>query len=298
MLRALALDLPKFTKGIYHNGKFDTRVLNRVLSKALNVDVKLNVWFDTMLAHHVLNHAAGMHGLKPLCQMYFGAEEWEADLKKYTRAGGHYELIPNYLLVDYNGADVYWTYRLWEFLAPQIEMDENNQTAFELEMQAAKMLLEMEAVGIPFHTGEANDLKRLKEADHGVSLDVLRDLTVNEKFNPNSPKQVKEELKKMGVDVPSTGVKELEELRGTVADYTWLAVFIDNLLICRKASKVIGTYVNGWAKHERDGRVRPTFLVHGTSTGRLSSTGPNAQNVPRDKAIRKIVTLYEGNSLG
>ena len=36
-------------------------------------------------------------------------------------------------------------------------------------------------------------------------------------------------------------------------------------------------------------RVKPAFLVHGTSTGRLSSTGPNVQNMPRDKAIRKIV---------
>jgi len=298
LLAELARDLPKFEKGIYHNGKFDTRVLNRVLSEASGTSVKLNIWFDTMLAHHVLNHAAGLHGLKPLCQMYFGAEEWEADLSKYTKGGGHYELIPNRLLINYNGADVYWTYRLWEFLAPQIEMDENNQTAFELEMQASKMLLDMEMVGIPFHKDEAWKLKARKEAEAGTALMNLRERSSKPGFNPNSPKQVKEHLLEMGVTVSSTDAKTLEALRADVDDDSMVAYFIDDLMICRKANKIIGTYVDGWAKHERGGRVRPTFLVHGTSTGRLSSSAPNAQNVPRDKDIRKIVTLYEGNSLG
>jgi DNA polymerase I-like protein with 3'-5' exonuclease and polymerase domains len=62
--------------------------------------------------------------------------------------------------------------------------------------------------------------------------------------------------------------------------------------------KIKSTYAEGWKKQARDDgtgqyRVRPTFLVHGTSTGRLSSTGPNAQNMPREKKVRKIVALME-----
>lgn len=290
-LKMLARDLVKFKRPIYHNGKFDTRVLNRVLG------VKLNVWFDTMLAHHVLNHAAGVHGLKPLAKQYFGAEEWERDLSKYTKGGGHYENIPWARLSEYNAIDVYWTHRLFEFLQPQIEMDERNQTAFELEMQAAKMLLDVEATGIPFSHEAATNLGGDKGQEKRKALAALRLLSGSNTFNPNSPKQVKEALAKYDIYMDSTAEAALLDILKSKPSEL-VTNFIEHLLAYRKATKVIGTYVDGWGKHERAGRVHPTFLVHGTSTGRLSSSAPNAQNMPRDASIRGIVTLTDGNTLG
>lgn len=285
--------LPKFTKAIYHNGKFDTRVLNRVLG------IKLCVWFDTMLAHHVLNHAAGMHGLKELAQRYLGAPEWETGLKKYTKNGGHYELIPFSELVKYNGWDVYWTFQLWKLFAPQIELDENNQKAFMFEMAVADVLLNVEMNGIPFHTENSNLLKELNESRMSSLLASLRGYANNTTFNPNSPQQVKQVLNlQYGLMVQSTAEAVLQEIID-INTGREVGMWCEMLLEYRGLSKQNSTYVDGWGKHARQlpgddqKRVRPTFLVHGTSTGRLSSTSPNAQNVPRDKSVRKIVTLEE-----
>ena len=286
-IKSLKDILPKFEKAIYHNGKFDTRVLNRVLG------VKLCVWFDTMLAHHVLNIAAGDHKLKTLARRYLGAPEWEADLSKYTKGGGHYELIPTDLLVQYNGWDVYWTYKLWQFLSPQIESDVSNQTAFEFEMQAAAFLLDVEAYGIPFDNEYA--------AEYAEELEILRDSNKNQMryilgnvdYNPNSPVQVKNAFHELGMEISGTDAKKVlipyrEENQLTQLQNS----FMDLHLKFKELDKRRGTYAVGWANASRKGRVHPTFLVHGTSTGRLSSTSPNAQNVPRDKTVRKIVRTH------
>jgi DNA polymerase I-like protein with 3'-5' exonuclease and polymerase domains len=277
----LATVVPKFEKAIYHNGKFDTRVLNRVLS------VKLCVWFDTMLAHHVLNHAAGDHKLKTLARRYLAAPEWEADLKKYTVNGGHYEYIPTDKLIEYNGWDVYWTYKLFEFLAPLIEADENNVKAFQLETAAAEFLLDVETYGIPFDAEyAASYADELGQEQAAILYDIKQ--LVGTVLNPNSPKQVKEYLAEIGLVVGSTDEATLTDLLPKLVNSKDFVV-VKLILEYRKAGKIRGTYAEGWLNKERNGRVHPTYLVHGTSTGRLSSTGPNAQNVPRDKKIRKLV---------
>lgn len=285
-LRCLANVLPKFTKAIYHNGKFDIRVLNRVL------DVELVNWFDTMLAHHVLNQAAGDHKLKTLARRYLGAPEWEADLGKYTKGGGHYENIPEWQLVEYNGWDVYWTYKLYEFLAPQLEADEEVATAFAFEMAAAEFLLEVEKYGIPFDTEYADDFSGVLSADQARILLRLQQFTGTEGFNPNSPKQVKDYFHGRGHGIGSTDEATLTELMDTLDPANMSYQTAELILEYRGLAKKNGTYAQGWLNKSRDGRVHPTFLVHGTSTGRLSSTSPNAQNVPRDKQVRKIVRTH------
>lgn len=274
-------------KLIYHNGKFDVRVLNRILGTRVRVD------HDTMLMHHVLNQAAGMHGLKQLCQVYFGAPEWEAEAKKYTKQGGHYENIPFNLLANYNGLDVYWTYQLYLYLKPQIDGDDNAQRAYELELAAAEFLLRVEERGIPFDHEAADKLEEEGAAEMEKQLAIMRMLTHvhNPDFNPASPKQVKEALAFMGEEVSGTSVEILEALQATLDKEDVASMFIDSLLKYRKAAKINSTYVKGWRNKARNGLVHPTYLVHGTSTGRLSSTSPNAQNVPRDKKVRSIVGI-------
>jgi hypothetical protein len=278
--------LPKFTKAIYHNGKFDTRVLNRVLG------AKLHVWFDTMLAHHVLNIAAGDHKLKTLARRYLGAPEWEADLSKYTKGGGHYELIPRDKLIEYNGWDVYWTYKLWEFLAPQIEADENAQRALMVEMAAAEFLLDVENYGIPFDNDYAE--RYGKELQEGMDreLATMRLGLGDDTYNPNSPQQVKRVMEHFGLPVPNTLAETLQEVLDDLDPIDVAAKYLRSQLEYKKLSKIYGTYVKGWSSKVRDGRVHPSYLIHGTSTGRLSSTSPNSQNIPREKPIRKLVKTH------
>lgn len=274
-----------FEKAIYHNGKFDTRVMNRVFKR------RFNVWFDTMLAHHVLNHAAGDHKLKTLARRYLGAPEWEADLSQWTKGGGHYENIPVDRLVEYNGWDVYWTYKLYEFLEAQIMADENYISNLVLELQYADFLLDVETYGIPFDIDYSVQFAAVKAQEMEAAKTLLAGITKDPGFNPGSWQQVKKFLESRGYIVPSTNEENILYIQkgaGLLGD-TLTVDFCIALLQYRKASKIKGTYAEGWANHYRNGRVHPTFLVHGTTTGRLSSTGPNAQNVPRDKEIRKLV---------
>lgn len=283
-IKRLAECLPQFEYAIYHNGKFDIRVMNRVFG------INLVNSFDTMLAHHVLNHAAGDHKLKTLARRLVGAPEWEADLKKYTKKGGHYELIPLDKLVEYNGWDVYWTYKLWELFSPQIEADDNNVMAFGLEMAAAQTLLDVEMYGIPYDTSYAATFRSKHLASAETDLHWMRVFADDDKFNPNSPKQVRDLFElTFGLDLPKTDEDTLNKL---VEMHPITGALVQHLLNYRKHMKIIRTYVDGWQKHERNGRVHPTFNVHGTTTGRLSSSSPNAQNMPRDKAIRKLVSTF------
>lgn len=272
-----------YCETVYHNGKFDVRVLNRVLGRECRVD------HDTMLMHHTLFQAAGVHGLKQLCKLYFSAPDWDADAKKYTKAGGHYENIPYYNLVRYNAEDVYWTYQLFRFLKNQLAVDEENLgKAYQLEMAAQKFLLKVEQRGIPVDLEAMDELETSTADIMRINLGIMRRITLDDVFNPNSPQQVKRVLQNMGVHVDSTSVDVLTDIHKTTKSET-IKKFLGCLLEYRKAAKVNGTYVKGWRNQTRNGRVHPTFFVHGTSTGRLSSKSPNAQNMPRDAKVRKIV---------
>lgn len=290
MWTALALALPKFTKAIYHNGKFDIRVLNRYFG------ISLVNWFDTMLAHHTLNHAAGEHGLKALSSRYLGAPDWEDGIKKYTKGGGYYERIPLVHLVQYNGWDVYWTFQLWKLFAPLIEAEENYSKCFMFEMAEADMLLKVESNGVPLDMEKTKALEsRLTEIKEYETA-YMQNLLGDSMFNPNSPQQVTRAFAFLGVTAKDTSKESVSGIVKIFGEESKPGKFGQSLLAYRNATKALSTYVKAWSAYARldwDGsyRIHPTFLVHGTTTGRLSSTSPNVQNMPRDKKTRQIVGL-------
>lgn len=268
---------------VAYNGKFDLRVINRYFS------LDLSLYFDPMLAHHVLNQAArGRHGLKQVAQNALGAEDWEKEAKDYTKGGGHYELIPQPLLTRYNRYDVIWTLELYKYFKLMLAEDPAAQTAFEFEMLAQSLLMDVEAAGLPISKEGMREVEQQALADKERYLHLLRKL-VGANFNPGSPKQVKEWLAQEGVSVSTTAEGYLTDLLDAGNCSPNVKSFLNDLLGYRKAAKVLGTYVKGWQKYENNGRVHPTYLVHGTSTGRLSSSAPNVQNMPRDTFVRKIV---------
>lgn len=282
-------------KPIFHNGKFDIQVIES------NTGVRMPNWFDTMLAHHALNHAAREHGLKVLCKRYFDAEDWEADIKRWIKGNvKDYNVIPRRNLADYNGYDVLWTYRLWQMLAPMIEADEAAQAALFFEMQVADFLSDVEAVGIPFAQSQSDYLRGVYAHRADEALAKLRVLVKDKVFNPGSPQQVKKWLEgRLGYPIASTNEATIDIIKDE-ALHPDVVTFCNLLIEYRKARKMMSTYLNAWeaaAGIEGDNRVHPTFHVHGTTTGRLSSSDPNAQNVPRDKTIRKMVTLDDRNQL-
>lgn len=304
----LARFLTSGVKLIAHNMQFDFRTLTAQLS------VPIYGHLDPMLLHHSINPGAKEHGLKPLSMKYLGAPDWDAAIKEYTkgfykeRPAGYpeelwdkymakvgkiavgYENIPRELLYEYNAYDVYWTWHLYEYLAAAVKNDKRLKEVALFEYTAANMFQDISSNGVAVDLEYLNELREKYEKEEVEVWAALREVTGDEKFNPNSPQQVKKFYAELDIPVRDTSVDTLEEL--SLADGSVGQRFTDLLLLARRVTKMKGTYVNGIIKRTHDGLVHPDFLVHGTNTGRLSSRDPNIQNIPRDEegqvSLRRI----------
>lgn len=296
-------------KLVAHNMKFDFRSLSALLG------VSIYGHMDTQLLHHAINPGAADHRLKPLCHKYFGAEDWDKEVKKYVKGfyklmpmGVNYpkhlynkyvekfgkvrvgfEAIPKKLLYEYNALDVYWTWHLMEYL---LEFADERVTRVALhEYHMGNFFQDVESTGVSVDLEHLDKLAKDFGAQRDECMEKLAEL-VSPEFNPNSPKQVKEVLASAGLNPKSTDEKSLSEiLDGGV--HPKVREFIDTLLEVRGIGKNLGTYNEGIKKRLHEGRVYPTYKVHGTNTGRLSSADPNIQNIPRDKNLRKLFTVSD-----
>lgn len=295
--RELAAFLTSGVKLIAHNMKFDFRSL----SAQLRTDIKGHLC--TMLLHHAINPGAKEHGLKPTCAKYLGAPDWDKEAKKYVKGkykelpewypaelrrkyanvkvSVGFEAIPAGMLYEYNAADVYWTWFLYEYLARAAEGDPRIEGIAKFEFEMSNFFQGVEgngvAVDLPYLDELFDDLTKQETA----VMARLVEITGDEKFNPNSHVQVKKFFLEQGIALKSTAEGILDDLvleEGSDED-----LFRTALLEARGITKLKGTYVVGIQKRVHGGLVYPDFLVHGTSTGRLSSRDPNIQNVPRDE---------------
>lgn len=260
-------------KLVAHNGKYDAKMMKQ------NYDTQLFTWFDTMVAKHVLNPAQqGHYGLKELAHTVLGVGDWESDIKQYTGRGAEtdYGKIPQDKLIEYNAWDVQVTYYLYKRFAPLVA----DEPAFAYEMKVFNFLSEMEENGV------AIDLNYL----HDLELDLTEEMErvkarLPEGLNPNSPKQILEYLRARGSNITSTSKATLDTLKKLTVKYD---DFLDPLLEYRGLKKQLSTYVQAYRKMHQNGIIHASFNVHGTSSGRLSSSNPNLQNVPRNPKLRRI----------
>lgn len=83
--------------------------------------------------------------------------------------------------------------------------------------------------------------------------------------------------------------------KDTLKKYSEKYDWVQSLLEYKKATKLLGTYVEGIQKKTRYGIIRPSFLQHGTTSGRYSSKAPNFQNLPRDdKRVKRCIISRPG----
>lgn len=114
----------------------------------------------------------------------------------------------------------------------------------------------------PINLGSSVDLPALMYSEEGFHFEVIK--------NNESGK-------------PSTDEETLTNLRLTVKKPdSPKAIFLDRLLELRGLEKMYKTYIEGWnEKVQDDDRLHGRFLIHGTTSGRLSSAEPNAQQIPK-----------------
>ena len=264
-------EIPK----IAQNGKFDMTVL-------AESGIKLeNLSFDTMIAAYLLGEKS--IGLKALAFNKLGVEMTPiTDLigkgaKQLSMAMAAIEQAADYACAD---ADI--TLRLKSMLDAELRKEGLWQLFSEVEMPLVPVLVAMERNGV------AIDVELLRDMSHSLGKEMLRleaevYNSLGYRFNINSSQQLSrilyEELRlpksrktKSGY---STEASALEELKGTHP-------IIELVLQYRQLAKLKSTYTDAFPAlvNPKTGRLHTSFNQAGTTTGRLSSSEPNMQNIP------------------
>ncbi len=273
---------------IGQNIKYDILVL-----KKYDVNVKGKM-FDTMIAHYLLNPEL-RHNMDYLAETYLQYETIHIDSLIGHKGKNQLNMrqVPIPLITDYAAEDADVTLKLKNIFEKEIE--ENNFSAlfYQIEMPLVKVLADMEAAGVRLDT---DALKIFSQ--HLTELLIVLESEIFQmaglQFNINSAKQVGEILfdrmkiidkaKKTKTGQYITNEEVLESLRSKHP-------IVEKLLEYRGLKKLLSTYVDALPEliNPKTGKIHTTFNQTVASTGRLSSTNPNLQNIPiRDEEGKEI----------
>ena len=143
------------------------------------------------------------------------------------------------------------------------------------------------------------ELELTREVNLGSTIDLPLLLYSEKGFKFPIIKYTKDKKTNRDTDKPSTDEDTLVELRLTVKNpENPKAIFLDNLLELRGLKKMYTTYIEGWHdKVQDDDRIHGQFKIIGTTSGRLSSSEPNLQQIPKtsvDANIKKQLVAPKG----
>jgi DNA polymerase I len=274
-------DYPK----VLQNAKFDRLVFH---CQGINL---AGIVFDTMLASYLLE-PEGSHTLSDLGLRYLGlSAKSYSDLVPKGKTMADVDISS---VADYCGMDVYSTFGLVGKLTEKLaEIPTLQKLLLEVEQPLEPVLAEMEYTGIRIDCAYLKELSQQLEKD----LERLENeayAAAGEKFNLGSPKQLGQLLfEKLKLDNKksrkiktgfSTDAATLEKLQG---DHP----VVDAILEYRTLSKLKSTYVDALPALVRPDteRVHTSFNQAGTTTGRLSSSNPNLQNIPIRTAFSRQI---------
>ncbi|MCS6959207.1 MAG: DNA polymerase I [Pseudanabaenaceae cyanobacterium SKYGB_i_bin29] len=273
---------------VMQNAKFDRLVL-----RTMGIELR-GLVFDTMLASYVLDPEAS-HNLRDLAARYL-----QLACTTYTDLVGKLPSIADVAIpqvAHYCATDAYFTFCLLPLLQAELEqVPELKKLFYDVELPLEKVLADMEWVGIridrdyllQFAQEIEQDLAAIAHKAYG---------TVNREFNLNSPKQLSEIL------VELLGENFTKKSRKTANGYsTDVAVLnklqgehplIDLILEHRHLAKLKSTYVDVLPTliSPKTDRVHTDFNQVNTSTGRLSSSNPNLQNIPIRTSFSRRIRL-------
>lgn len=270
------------------NAKFDRLVLRCQ-------GIKLaGVIFDTMLASYVLNPDSS-HNLSDLAQKYLGlTAKSYVDLVAKGKTIADLD-IPT--VADYCGMDVYSTFGLVPKLREELQkISALHQLLLEVEQPLEEVLAEMEYTGVRINSAYLKELSQQLEIDL-AKLEQQATEIAGEKFNLGSPKQLSHILfEKLGLSTKysrkiqtgySTDAATLEKLQEMYPENEFLKAITEY----RTLSKLKSTYVDALPALVRPDshRVHTDFNQAATSTGRLSSSNPNLQNIPIRTAFSRQI---------
>jgi DNA polymerase-1 len=289
MLKPLLAD--RAVKKILQNAKFDTQILARY-------GLVINGFDDTMLMSYALDAGNHGHGMDALAQKYLGHAP--IPIKELLGSGKNqitFDQVPIDKATAYAAEDADVTLRLYKHLQPRLLANHMVGVYETTERPLVEVLRAMEAEGVAVDRAVLSRLSG-EFAQKMAAMEAEIYEMAGESFNIASPKQLGEILfdkmglaggKKTKTGAWGTGADVLE---GLAAEGVSLAQLV---LDWRGLAKLKSTYTDALPEfiHPETGRIHTSYSLAATTTGRLSSSEPNLQNIPiRTEDGRRIRTAF------
>ncbi|TXJ08396.1 MAG: DNA polymerase I [Acinetobacter sp.] len=271
---------------IGHHLKYDAHIF-------ANHGIQLKGWlFDSMLASYVLNPSATRHNMDDVARVYLGhmTTTFEQIAGKGVKQLSFYQISLD-IAAPYACEDAHITYRLYEVLSTKLtETPELKRLLERVELHAAQVLTSMETRGIQLNPAFLHQLST--EFDQDMQKFEQQAIAMaGQPFNIASPKQVGEILfdklaikggKKTATGQYSTSESVLEKI-----DHPITQLILDY----RTLAKLKSTYTDRLVEQADTAtcRVHTSYHQAVTTTGRLSSSDPNLQNIPIRGAIGRQI---------
>ncbi|AWY05229.1 DNA polymerase I [Gordonia phage Margaret] len=313
VLRKVAEAMREVPVRIAHNGKFDCRWL-------AHFDAPVPCNFDTMLAAHLLDENR-QKGLKILARVLLDAPEWDIQIKSsMSRGKPWYEAVPFRDTMKYCALDTWHTLGLYHLFARELDAEGNERTNAlfrKMVMPASQSLVHIERRGVYV------DRAKLRESSALVTQELERiEGELNKRVPYDAPYAINwnpstflrwfmfEHLDHTPLKYGKAGAPSLDE--STMAHLAQDGSEVAKLLLERvRWNKFRTAFINPYNELiTPDSRLRTTFKLSGTVTGRLSSgkadadkvtgftaskmRGVNLQQVPRDPVIRGVFGAAPG----
>ena len=300
---------------IFHNAKFDMAFFE------YHFIFKFPKFEDTMLLSYLINENPGNHGLKTLAIKYTPYGDYEKPMydwmDNYRKENGilkgdfQWGSIPFDVMKTYAAMDALCTYLIFDKFK-KIKQNTKLKWVYDnILIPGTRFLIDAQDNGVPFDKTRLYKSQELMQDNIDEAVTKLyqnpaigRWETLNDKdFNPNSTVQLRSLLfdhlglqptgKKTGTGAHSTDAEVLGELKSQ-SEVPGL------ILDIRQRSKIKNTYLDKIIPQlDRDSRLRTSFNLHGTTSGRLSSSGKlNMQQLPRDNpAVKGCIKAAEGHKI-
>jgi DNA polymerase-1 len=284
-LRALLAD--KRVKKTAHNAKYDLLVLRRAGVELAGLD------FDSMLASYLLDPGRRSHALDALA-----IEFLQLPMTGYDELTGKgknqipFDEVPITAAREYSCADADVTFRLRELLEPKLAEVEATALLRDLEIPLIEVLAEMEWHGITIDIPWFHSLKSRFMKERGLVERQIYE-TAGEEFNIASNRQLAAIMfGKLGLPVKkktATGPSTDASVLGELAEEGHALPSL--LMEYRELAKLENTYLDILPAlvNPKDGRLHTSFNQTVASTGRLSSSDPNLQNIPIRRQLGKDI---------
>ncbi|MGB3634080.1 MAG: bifunctional 3'-5' exonuclease/DNA polymerase [Rubrobacteraceae bacterium] len=275
---------------VFHNAKFDYQFL------FAEHGIRVQPIFDTMLAAQLIDggEQGASYALAAVAERYLDEElDKSAQREDWSR-----ELSGRQ--IEYAARDAEVLLPLRERLSQALESEKLNRVS-GIEFSAVAALAEMELAGIKLDLEKWQALaetvrerrdRAAEELDaHFPEPDGVLPLEgLGPRLNLNSPQQITDAFRSLGIELPDTKVWTLLKVEHPAAR---------DLLRYRELQKKLGTYLETYANyiHPKTGRIHANFLQCRVPTGRLACTNPNVQQIPHEDEFRSCFVAEQGNTL-